>query len=232
MSTPLCVLLVDDSQFFLELERHFLRNTQAMILAATCAAEALSLARSHQPSLVYMDIDMPGVDGLAVCREFKADAALKSIPLVLIGDQKNPGHAEAARQSKADAYLAKPLDRRLFLDTGHSFLVSVDRREPRHKYDIEVDYICRGRQLKGRCIDLSSGGLFLACSPTARSGEMLHVELTLPDAKQTRIKLEARVAWVNDAEELIKPDFPYGLGIEFVNIAETAGIALRRCFVT
>lgn len=230
MSTPLCILLVDDSTFFLELERHFLRNTQAKILTATSAEEALSLARKYWPSLVYMDIDMPVTDGLAACRDFKADRQLQPIPLVLIGDQKRPELAAAARGAQADAYLSKPLDRRTFLDTGHGFLVSIDRREPRRRFDIEVEFLCQGRRLKGRCVDLSSGGLFLATQPNTRKGEALHLEFTLPDTQKTRVKMMGRVAWVNDAEQLIKPDFPYGYGVEFIDIQETAGIALRRCF--
>lgn len=232
MSTPLCILLVDDSRFFLELERHFLRNTQAKILTATNAEEGLGMAREYRPSLVYLDIDMPGTDGIEVCRTFKSDRELQSIPVVLLGDQKHPEHAEMARSVKADAYLSKPLDRRQFLDIGHSFLVSIDRRETRKPIDIEVDFLCRGRQIKGRCADMSSGGLFLATSPTARKGETLLLEFTLPDEKQTRIKINGRIAWVNAADSLIKPDFPYGYGVEFVDILDTVGIALRRCFGT
>lgn len=232
MSTPLCILLVDDSTFFLELERHFLRNTRAEILTAKHAQEALAMAREYRPSLVFMDIDMPGMDGLEACRTLKSDSELKKIPLVLIGDQKQPEQAAAAKLAGADAYLCKPLDRRLFLDTGHGFLVSIDRREARQRHNLEVVYLYRGRQLKGYCLDLSSGGLFLACPPTARKDELLLLNFVLPDARRTPVKIQGRVAWVNDAETLIKPDFPYGFGVEFVEIPETAGIALRRCFGT
>jgi len=60
MGTSLCVLLVDDSKFFLELGKSFLRNTPAAILTAPSAEEALAMARGHRPSLVFMAMDMRG----------------------------------------------------------------------------------------------------------------------------------------------------------------------------
>jgi response regulator RpfG family c-di-GMP phosphodiesterase len=56
--------VVDISPFFLSLERQFLRHTPAALLEAKSAGEALALARSHRPSLVSMDIDMPETDGV------------------------------------------------------------------------------------------------------------------------------------------------------------------------
>jgi hypothetical protein len=42
--------------------------------------------------------------------------------------------------------------------------------------------------------------------------------------------LTGRVAWVNMQDDLIKPGYPTGYGLEFIHISEEAGIALRRCF--
>lgn len=231
MGTPLCILLVDDSKFFLELEKQFLRSTPAAVLTAGTGAEALDAARQHRPSLVYMDIDMPGLDGLHYCRVFKADPQLKNIPLVLIGSAGASDEA-AARQAGADAFLAKPLERRLFLGVGHRFLVSIDRREPRRHCRIPVDFTCRGRRQQGHCIDVSSGGMFLDCQPTAQKGERLLLKFLLPDDRSTPVELHGRIAWANTGEEVIKPDYPLGYGIEFIDIAETTGAALRRCFGT
>ncbi|TLM69398.1 MAG: response regulator [Deltaproteobacteria bacterium] len=230
MPTPLCILLVDDSPFFLNLERQFLRNTPASLLEARSAGEALALARNHRPSLVFMNIDLPGADGLACCRQFRSDPELINIPIVLIGSRMCPELQQQAMAAGCDAFLAKPLDRRLFLAAGHQLLVSIDRREPRRHSDLPVSVTWRGSERHGLCIDISSGGLFLKIEPRAAKGEHLTLRLRLPDPERTVVSLTGRVAWVNMHKEAIKPDYPAGYGLEFVDISEEAGIALRRCF--
>ena len=232
MGTPLCILLVDDSKFFLELEKQFLRNTPATILTTASGEEALLLAQEHRPSLVFMDMDMPDMDGLECCRTLKNDPELRQIPVILIGAKDSANSEQKALGVGADAYLSKPLDRRHFLGSGHSFLVSIDRREARQACIIPVAFTCRGRHLQGRCIDVSSGGMFLECPPTANKGENLLIKFLLPDDQQTPVEVKGRIAWVNSREEIIKEDFPLGYGVEFVDISDLIGTVLRRCFGT
>lgn len=232
MGTPLCILLVDDSPFFLELQRQFLRNTPATVLTVLTGEEALEVALENRPSLVFMDIDLPGMNGLDGCRAFKTHPELNKIPVVLLGDKgRGPGE-EDAFEAGADAYLEKPLDRRAFLGVGHKFLVSIDRREPRQSCRIQVDFICRGLRRQGHCLDVSSGGMFIKCEPTASAGENLKLEFSLPGDDNADLKLDGRIAWVNSEEKMIKEDFPLGYGVEFVDITESAGVALRRFFGT
>lgn len=231
MGTPLCILLVDDAKFFLELEKQFLRNTPATLITAESGETALTLARESRPSLVFMDIDMPEMNGLDCCRAFKADEQLNKIPIVLIGDQgRGPGESKAI-DAGADAYLEKPIDRRAFLGVGHSFLVSIDRREPRQTFHGTVEYMCRGRRHEGECKDVSSGGMFLSCAPSAEKGELLRLKFNLP-GEDKPIQVDGRIAWVNSEEQIIKPNYPHGYGVEFIDIEESVGVALRRFFNT
>lgn len=232
MGTPLCILLVDESKFFLELERQFLRNTPATILTAASGEEALSLAKEHSPSLVFMAMNMLEMSGLDCLRTFKSDRALQEIPVILIGDSSSATDESDARAAGADDFLSKPLDRRQFLGSGHSFLLSIDRREPRQSCELFVDFICRGRRLQGRCIDVSSGGMFLHCQPTAQKGESLHLKFSLPDEDETPVEMIGRIAWANSQEETIKENYPLGYGVEFVDIPKSVAAALRRCFGT
>jgi len=230
MPTPLCILIVDDSRFFLTLERQFLRDTPATVVEAQSVDEALQKARELQPSLVYMDIDMPAPDGLAGCRRFKADPQLKSIPIILLGDAAQAGHEGAARAAGCDAYLPKPLDRRQYLALGHGFLNSIERREPRRQLQISVIFVTSEGEQMGQCMDISSGGMFLASPPFARKGDLFTLDFLLPAPVQTRVVLQGQVAWLNLPGEEIKPNYPPGYGIQFVDIDPQVGIALRRCF--
>jgi len=224
--------LLTTPSFFIELEKQFLRHTPATVLTVDSAKEALLVAREHRPSLVYMDVNVPEMNGFDCCRAFKPDSGLREIPVVLIGGD-DPAVCEAkARASGAEDYLPKPLDRRLFLASGHLFLVSVDRREPRRNCQIIVDYTSRGRRMMGRCIDVSSGGMFLESQPKAQAGESLLLKFCLPDEKNTAVEVHGRIAWANANGSIIKEGFPLGYGVEFVDISDTVGTALRRCFAT
>ena len=228
MTTPLCILLVDDSEFFLTLEKQFLKHTPATILTAQSAGQALALAREHQPSLVYMDMDMPGTDGVDCCRQFKADPALCQVPIILIGEKAQPEDRERSEESGADAYLEKPIDRRRFLEVGHSFLFSIDRREPRKNVKVSVKMTCLGHVSIVDGIDLSTGGMFVACETGAGQGEPLLLQFDLPGSESVKVSLKGRVAWVNVAGKGRKPDYPDGYGVEFMDIPENVGVALRR----
>lgn len=230
MSTPLCILLVDDSPFFLNLQRMFLHNTPATILEAHSAAEALELARQYRPSLVFMDIDMPEVDGLACCRQMRKESELQNVPIVLIGDRSTSEDVAAARAAGCSDYLTKPLNRRQYLETGHRWLISIDRRELRRDCQIPVSFAWEGEERHGLCIDISSGGMFLKIEPHAAKGDLLSLNLRLPDLRRTSVTLTGRVAWVNLREAPIKAGYPPGYGVEFVGISVETGVALRRCF--
>lgn len=232
MGAPLCILLVDDSRFFLELEKQFLRNTPATILTALSGKEALAVALQSRPSLVFMAIDMPEMDGLECCKVFKSHDELSNLPVVLLGDKgRFPGEQQAL-SAGADAYLEKPIDRRAFLGLGHGFLVSIDRRESRQTCRMKVNFLCRGSRKQGHCLDVSSGGMFIECVPTATIGEYLKLDFSLPDDCETTLQVDGRIAWLNSEEKMIKENYPLGYGVEFVDVTDPVGVALRRFFGT
>jgi len=74
--------------------------------------------------------------------------------------------------------------------------------------------------------------MFLDCKPTAQKGESLILKFPLPDTQRTPVEVQGRIAWVNSNEEIIKTDCPLGYGVEFVDVTDSVGTALRRCFGT
>ena len=78
------------------------------VLEAADGEEAVQLARLHKPSLVLMDILMPGKDGYSACHEIKTDPETKSIPVVMVSAIGHKLNARLSAEVGADGYITKP----------------------------------------------------------------------------------------------------------------------------
>ena len=107
LNTP-TVLVIDDDADARDLMRRFLAREGFDVLTAADASEGLRLARQFRPTLITLDILMPGTDGWQVLAKIKADPDLATLPVVMLSilDEQEKGFALGA----AD-YLTKPFDR-------------------------------------------------------------------------------------------------------------------------
>ena len=104
------VLIVEDNDKNLELVQDILELRGYVTVAATCGLEALSLARTHRPSLVLLDIQLPDIDGIEVLRRLRADPATADIPVVAVSAFAMSGDRARFLGAGCVAYVAKPID--------------------------------------------------------------------------------------------------------------------------
>jgi len=104
------ILIADDNPTNLDIFRARLSAHGYAILTAANGEEALAAARAHQPDLILLDLMMPGVDGLEVCRRLKADAALPFMPIVIVTAKADSKDIVAGLEAGGDEYLTKPVD--------------------------------------------------------------------------------------------------------------------------
>jgi PAS domain S-box-containing protein len=105
------LLYVEDNPSNLALfEQLMTLRPGATLSTARDGLAGLALARSLQPDLAVIDIDLPGIDGVELCRRLRADAATCAIPLVALSANALPADIARARAAGFDAYLTKPLD--------------------------------------------------------------------------------------------------------------------------
>ncbi len=105
------VLIVNDEPDQLTLMGSLLRKAGYSVLTAVDGIEGLTMARRERPDLVISDVTMPRMNGLAFCREIRADAELKTLPILLVTAlQKDTESAVAGLQAGADDYLEFPFD--------------------------------------------------------------------------------------------------------------------------
>jgi CheY-like chemotaxis protein len=104
------VLIVDDNPQNLKLARLLLTAEGYDARTAVDAEHALSLMESFKPRLILMDIQLPGMDGLELTRQLKAQPETQKIVIVALTAYAMKGDEEKARAAGCDGYIAKPID--------------------------------------------------------------------------------------------------------------------------
>jgi two-component system cell cycle response regulator DivK len=94
-----------------------LESAGHIVLTATDAETGLRLARDEHPTLILMDIQLPGMDGLEVTLKLKRDDATRAIPVIALTALAMKGDEERIRAAGCDGYIAKPMRYREFLAT-------------------------------------------------------------------------------------------------------------------
>lgn len=227
MSNPL-ILLVDQSKFFLEIQKGFLKNTDARILCAGTTKEALDCLRRQPADLVYLALELTGDDGARCCRAIKSDPALGRIPVVMLYDGGAPADRERCLKADCDGVLSRPLERRSFLEEGRKFLFKVERREPRILCQTLVVFRYNGESSYGTSQDLSPGGIFINSTRRVRLGDRINLSLVLPETGDQLIEASGRIAWLNPGPVTQSKDFPPGFGVEFLEFSPGCSTLLNR----
>jgi CheY-like chemotaxis protein len=117
-----CILVVDDNATNLKLVSDVLQCEGYDLLKAKDAEEALDILVCSQPNLILTDIALPGMDGLTLTRQLKADARTHHIIIVALTAFAMKGDAEKAREAGCDGYITKPIDTRKLPGLAAEFL--------------------------------------------------------------------------------------------------------------
>ena len=103
------VLIVDDDPFIRKLVATTLGDVgHYKLVEASDGLEAVDLAVAEPPEIVFLDIDMPGVDGLEACRLLRARAETAQTTIVMLTAAAGPDAERAAEDAGADLFLTKP----------------------------------------------------------------------------------------------------------------------------
>ncbi|MFH1024199.1 MAG: response regulator transcription factor [Planctomycetota bacterium] len=102
------ILIVEDEADILELMAYNLKREGYALLTADTGEQGLALARSKTPDLVLLDLMLPGMDGLAVCRELQADPATAAVPVVMVTAKGAESDIVAGLELGAADYITKP----------------------------------------------------------------------------------------------------------------------------
>lgn len=101
------ILVVDDDKEILELLKIYLVNEGYEVFKAADGYEALNMLKTYEPHLVILDIMMPGIDGMEVCRKIRQS---KNIPIIMLSAKGQNTDKISGLLTGADDYITKPFD--------------------------------------------------------------------------------------------------------------------------
>lgn len=215
------ILIADQSPFFLNVYKSFLRQTGAVILEARNAEGAQEVIRQKKPDLVYMAYDLPDQTGADCCKSIKGSPALSSIPIILICDDETSPQLKESRAAGCDGVLIKPLLRTSFVDVGKILITGI--REIRRPCRVIAHCMNNGADFTAQGLDISRGGIFLESVKSIDLNEklQLRIQLCRPGEDGEWLECVGEVAWRNQKEKILKTSHPVGFGVRFLKISFT-----------
>ncbi|MBN1123982.1 MAG: response regulator [Sedimentisphaerales bacterium] len=171
------ILVVEDEEDVLELLRYNLDKNGFTVLTAMTGEDAIDTAQSVKPNLILLDLMLPAVDGLEVCKMLKKESSTEHIPIIMVTAKGDEADIVTGLEIGADDYITKPFSPRVLIARVKAVLRRPIRSAvpdpaespPLHLHGIEIDPGRRRVLVRGKPIELTSTefGLlyFLASRP-------------------------------------------------------------------
>ena len=110
------ILLIEDNAVNRRLAQFLLKSQGYEVWEVSSAPEAFESLKQKQPDLILMDIQLPGMDGLAATKKLKADPATQNIPILVVTSYAMKGDEAKAFEAGCSGYVTKPIDKTIFLE--------------------------------------------------------------------------------------------------------------------
>ena len=153
------ILIVDDEEDVLELVRYNLDKNGYSTETATMGEEALTKARAKLPDLVILDLMLPGIDGLEVCRKLKSDTKTQHIPVIMLTAKGEEADIVTGLELGADDYVTKPFSPKVLVARVRRILHRTIARDlekaPVKIHELTIDPARRQLLIKNKPVDLT-----------------------------------------------------------------------------
>ncbi|AGX42350.1 response regulator transcription factor [Clostridium saccharobutylicum] len=136
------ILIVDDEEHIVELLKFNLLNAGYEVITANNGIDALKMAKSENPSLLLLDLMLPGIDGFEVCKEIKRDKNMQKTSIIMLTAKGEELDKILGLELGADDYITKPFSVRELLARAKAVL----RRT--NTFDIEDEEVYDSQNLK------------------------------------------------------------------------------------
>ncbi len=153
------LLLVDDDPDILSLLQAQFKDEPFEIFTAAEGESALNIIRTQKPDLVVLDINLPGVSGLEICRALRADKNTEDIPIIILSGRREEIDRVLGLEFGADDYVTKPFNPQELILRIHNVLKRVYKEAGATKGftrgDLTMDFLKHEVTVKGQPIQLT-----------------------------------------------------------------------------
>ncbi len=179
------ILIADDEEDVLALVSASLKAAGFTPLNADDGISALASAREHLPALIVLDLMLPGMSGLEVCKTLKSDSSTKQIPIVMLTAKSDEVDRILGFELGADDYMTKPFSPRELVLRVQSVLrrnnAPVEPADILKLGDITVDRIRHQVTIRGKELDLTATEFKLLTTLIERRGRVQSRDVLLND---------------------------------------------------
>jgi two-component system phosphate regulon response regulator PhoB len=155
------VLIVEDEEHIQELVTYNLNREGYQTRGVTSGEEALVATRSDKPDLVLLDLMLPGLDGLEICRRLKAGPDTQHIPIIMLTAKGEESDIVVGLELGADDYVTKPFSPKILMARIHAVLRRKSREESKEtavllRGDLSIDPGRHEVRVCGEAVDLTA----------------------------------------------------------------------------
>lgn len=220
------VLVVDDEKDLVELVKYHLEKEGLKCLEARDGETALQMARERTPDLMVLDLMLPGVDGLEVCRKLRKDPKTSSIAIIMLTAKAEEVDRIVGLEMGADDYMVKPFSPRELLARVKAVLrrgQGQDMPTLKRVGTLEVDEGKHQVTVEGTVVELTVKEFDLLCALMRANGRVLNREQILETVwgYSNAVDIESRTVDVHIRRLREK------LGSECARIVTVKGVGYR-----
>ncbi len=161
-----CILVIEDDDDIREMVGYNILKAGYQVASAISAEEGLELIASRPPDLILLDLMLPGIDGIALCKQLKEDPPTEGIPIVMLTAKGEEPDIVQGLDAGADDYVTKPFSPRVLLARVRAVLrraeterAHADREEQEGKvlqaHELTIDGTRHQVLVKGKPVDLT-----------------------------------------------------------------------------
>ena len=176
------VLVIDDEKDIVSLLRYHLEKSGFQCLEGMDGSTALRLVREHHPDLLILDLMLPGMDGLEICRLLRQDTSTARLPILMLTAKAEEVDRVVGLEVGADDYVVKPFSPRELVARVRAILRRA--QEPaelsvKRIGELEVDEPRHSVAVQGVAVELTAKEFGLLCALMRANGRVLNREQLL-----------------------------------------------------
>ena len=213
------LLVVEDDPASLELMTEVLRSLEAEVRPLSDSQEAAVLVNQEKFDGIFLDLEMPNVNGFALAQEVRTSSWNRLTPIVIVTVRDERDTMRQAFATGATFFLQKPIDKRklaILFRAVRGTMVENRRRYARVPLQTEVTCKVGAKLSQGRTWNLSQGGIQVEAGHLS-PGDKVRVSFRLPSSGVV-IDAQGTVKWGNETRQ----------GIEFAKLTSEAHEAIRK----